>query len=118
MVITDIGLIQTAGYMAGTLQRPTHIAIGTGSATVTSGATALTTETERNTISEYSAIGDAVTYIADWSAAEISGTSLTEFGLFNSASGASMYQKEVIGSIIFDGARELQIQITNQFAQP
>lgn len=104
--------------MAGILSRPTHIAIGIGSATVTSGATALTNETDRNTISEYSAIGDAVTYVGDWSAAEISGTTLSEFGLFNSASGASMFQKEVIGSTIFDGARELQIQITNQFVQP
>lgn len=114
-MITSAGLIETAKYMIGQSTRPTHIAIGTGSATVTSGATALTNESDRNLISEYSVIGPEVTYISDWSAGEISGTTLYEFGLFNSASGASMYQKEVIGSIVFNGARELQIQISNTF---
>ena len=117
-MIIDAGLAETAKYMTGQSTRPTHIAIGTGSATLTSGATVLTTETDRNLISEYSAIGAEVTYISDWAAAEVSGTTLTEFGLFNSISGTGMYQKEVIGSIVFDGSRELQIQMSNSFVQP
>ena len=117
-MITDIGLNQTANNMVGQQTYPTHIAIGTGSETLNSGLTALTAETDRNLIGEYSAIGNEANYIADFSALEISGTVLTEFGLFNSTSGATMFQIEAISGVTFDGSRELQIQIANRYTQP
>jgi len=116
-MITTIGLKETAKNMVGQQTYPTHIAIGTGSATLSSGATSLVSEIDRNLIGEYSAIDNESNYIADFSAAEVSGTTLTEFGLFNSISGATMYQVEFISGITFDGARELQIQIANKYEQ-
>jgi len=116
MSITDTGLSQIALITGGGGTVPSHIAIGTGSATLDGTETSLNTETERNLLSSIdTAIGSEITYISDFSASEISGTALTEFGLFNSSSGASMFQNEVIGSEQFVGDRELQIQMTLRY---
>jgi len=118
MVLTDTGLNEISLVMGNGGTIPSHIAIGTGSSTVTSGDTALLSETDRNTISEYdTSITKEITYIADFGTGEMSGTTLTEFGLFNSASGAKLYQRVVIGSQIFDGTNELQIQMTHRYTQ-
>lgn len=115
-MLTTKALEQIALVMADGAVIPTHIAIGIGSSTLTSGATALTTETDRNQITEKDvSTPEEVTYVSNYSAAEISGTALTEFGLFDSGTGGNMFQREVIGSIQFAGDRELQIQMTNRY---
>lgn len=118
-MIVDNGLNEIAKLMTGSGIIPKFIAIGTGSATVTSGTFTLTTETDRNAISTYdvNSVGQ-VTFISDFSAGEISGTTLTEFGLFNASTGSGIYQKEVIGSQVFDGTNELQVQMQYRFERP
>ena len=115
-MITTYGLDEMSKLCAGSRAIPGWIAIGTGSATVTAADTVLTTESDRNALSTVdSSASKTVTYTADFSSVEISGTTLTEFGLFTLNSGGQLWHKEVIGSVEFDGTSELQIQITHQF---
>lgn len=117
MGLTTDGIQAIASAMGGSALIPSYIAIGTGSSTVVSGNTALDTETDRNALTSIDlTIAKDVTYIADYSATELSGTTVTEWGLFNAASAGSMFMREVIGSIAFDGDLELQVQSTMRFA--
>ena len=118
MGLVDTGIQTIAGVMGGSGVIPTHIAVGTGSDTITAGDTALLTETDRNSLSSVdTSVAKDVTYTADFSSTEISGTTLTEFGVFNAASAGSMFTREVIAAIAFNGDTELQIQQTLRFAK-
>jgi len=94
---------------------PTHIGIGTGSSTWTSGDTSLLAESDRNMINVYdTSVGSQITLVANFSPAELSGTILKEFGVFTT--GSEMLNREVlVGSVVFDGENELQIQQTIMF---
>ena len=122
MGLVDIGIQTIAGAMGGSGTIPSHIAIGTGSDTITAGDTTLLTEVTslRNALTELdTSVAKDVTYVADYGSVELSGTTLTEFGLFN-ASGidlGSMFTREVVAGIAFEGDRELQIQATLRFAK-
>jgi len=115
MLTTDC-LKSLAGLMGGSGAIPSYIAIGTGSSTCLSGNTALLTETDRNAITTIDlTVAKDVTYIADYSSTELSGTTMFEWGLFNAATAGSMFMREIIGSIAFTGDLELQIQSTIRF---
>ena len=117
MGLTTDCLKSIAGIMGGSGVIPSYIAIGTGSSTVVSGNTALDTETDRNALTSIDlTVAKDVTYIADYSATELSGTTMTEWGVFNASTAGSMFMREVIGSIAFAGDLELQIQSTMRFA--
>ena len=117
-MLIDDGIETIAGAMGGSGAIPTHLAIGTGSDTITAGDTTLLTETDRNTLTSLdTSVAKDVTYTADFGSVEISGTTLTEFGLFNDSSAGSMFNREVIPADTFEGDRELQIQNTFRFAR-
>jgi len=104
--------------MGGSANIPGYIGIGTGSSTVTSSDTALLTETDRNLItSRDTSVAKDVTYIVDFSATELSGTTITEFGLFNTVTAGSLITRDVIGSLAFAGDMEMQIQSTLRFSR-
>jgi len=117
-VLVDDGVATIAGVMGGSGIIPTHLAIGTGSDTITAGDTTLLTEGDRNELtSTDTSVAKDVTYTADFGSVEISGTTLTEFGLFNASTAGSMFNREVISADTFEGDRELQIQNTFRFAE-
>lgn len=94
------------------------IAVGTGSGTSSVTNVTLITENVRHMITgnpDYST-PYKVTFQGDFNAVEMSGLKFMEFGLF--ASGASnvgsVWQRETLGSITFDGTNELQIISTLQ----
>jgi len=117
-MITDDGIETIAAILGGSGAIPSYIAIGTGSSTVVSGNTALLNETDRNYITNRdTTVAKDVTYITDYSATELSGTTLTEWGLFNTATAGSLIVREVIGSVAFNGDMELQIQCTLRFSR-
>jgi len=116
MLTTDC-LKSLAGLMGGSGAIPSHIAIGIGSSTAVSGNTALLTESDRNSLTTIDlSVAKDVTYIADYSATELSGTTMFEWGLFNAATAGSMFMREIIGSIAFAGDLEMQIQSTLRFS--
>lgn len=69
-----------------TLNKPTHMAIGTGSP----GASALGTELDRNALATKTRSGAVITFTATWAAGDGTGT-LTEAGVFDAASTGNMW---------------------------
>lgn len=115
--ITINGLNVAAAAMGGSTAFPTHIAVGTSGLTFASGQNTLGSETDRNQIDTADfTIAEQVTQIANWSPTDISGTILREVGVFNSGAGGAMSSRNVlVGSLVFDGEQELQVQQTYKF---
>ena len=95
-----------------------HVGIGIGSATVLATDSTLVTEKNRTAITGSPDFSTSlkVNFQADFNSVQMSGLKLTEFGLFNVASGTgfagSGWQREGFGSVTFDGTNELQILST------
>lgn len=68
------------------LNKPTHMAVGTGSPS----GTALGTELDRNALTSKTRSTNVVTMVGTWSAGDGTGT-LTEAGIFDAASTGNMY---------------------------
>ena len=118
-MLVDDGIETIAAVIGSDINgRPTHAAIGIGSDTLTAGDTALLTETDRNAFTSVDlTVAKDTTFIADFSSTEISGTAMQEFGLFNAAAAGSMFNREIVATITFEGDRELQLQTTFRFAK-
>lgn len=71
---------------APSLNKPTHMAVGTG----TPSGTALGTELDRNALTTKTRSGAVVTMVADWAAGDGTGA-WTEAGIFDAASAGNMY---------------------------
>ena len=69
-----------------TLNKPTHMGLGTGSP----GATALGTEIDRNALATKTRSGAVITMTANWAAGDATGA-LTEAGVFDAASTGNMW---------------------------
>ncbi len=116
MVITNDGLDAISDVVGNSGTAPSYIAIGTGSATVTVNDTTLDTEVDRNGITNTDrTIAANTTWIGDFSSTEMSGLNFQEFGMFNNGAGGNMFNHEVTGSIVFEGDRELQVQVTFRY---
>ena len=118
MGIVDKGRSGLALLLSGSVtDRPYSIAVGSGSATFNtsigslqaerSGLRATFTTTDASTV-------NYVTYTSDFSSVAMSGTLLTEFGVFSSGAAFSgtIWNREGFPSITFDGTNELQVQVT------
>jgi len=118
MGITENGLRAIAAIIGGSgLNVPSHTAIGSGTTAESVNDTTLDKEFDRNPVSSVSlSIPKNVTWITDFDSVEISGLNFTEFGLFNSGTGGNLFHREVTGSILFEGDRELQVQSTFRFS--
>lgn len=89
------------------LNKPTHMAVGTG----TPSGTALGTENDRNALSSKTRSGAVVTMVGDWAAGDAT-AALTEAGVFDAASTGNMWLSTSF-SVINKGANDtLQISWT------
>lgn len=92
------------------------VAVGSGSGAALPTNTTLVAETHRNLLtgSPDFTTTRKVTFTADFNSVELSGLSLSEFGFFQSGAAAtgSVWWREGIGSVVFDGSNELQIEGT------
>ena len=117
MVFTNFGKAQFAIRLGSNISESINsIAIGTGSGTALASNTTLVTESDKNalTSTDYSAT-NKVSWTANWSSTELSGTSFKEFGPFSNstANTGSAWQREALtGSIVFTGNQEMQVDIT------
>jgi hypothetical protein len=71
---------------APSLNKPTHMAVGTG----TPSGTALGTELDRNALTSKTRSGAVVTMVGDWAAGDGTGA-ITEAGIFDAASTGNMW---------------------------
>lgn len=113
MGIVTNGLGVIAANMTGS-SFPYKIAIGGSELTFASGQSTLGSELDRNLITTNDLSSNEVTFISNFSAPEISGLIIREFGTFTS--GNTMLDRQLMnGSLVFDGEQELQVQETFGF---
>jgi len=114
MPITTTALNVISANLTGSAL-PKFTAIGTSGLVFTSGQTVLGSESDRNQIvSNNLAVAEEVTFTSNFSPAEMSGTVFREFATMTT--GSAMLNREVlVGSSVFDGEQELQIQQTFKF---
>lgn len=112
-LITTVGrnaIVERLDSSPGTGQ-PTHMAIGTGTNAAAAGDTALQTELDRNALTSNTSSANVLTMVGDWAAGDGTGT-ITEAGVFNAASGPSLYSRAVFGAITKAAGDTLQITWT------
>lgn len=93
------------------LNKPTHMAIGTGTPT----GTALQTELDRNALTSKTRSGAVVTMVGDWAAGDGTGA-ITEAGVFDAASTGNMWMSASFSVINKAAGDTLQITWTLTFA--
>lgn len=93
------------------LNKPTHMAVGTGSPS----GTALGTELDRNALTSKNRSGAVVTMIGDWAAGDGTGA-ITEAGIFDAASTGNMWTSNSFSVINKAAGDTLQITWTLTFA--
>ena len=115
MGITNVGKSGMSLLLSQSGTRPGTIAIGTGSGVVDASNVALINMTSRKVFTSTDvATPTETTFVADWNSLEMSGTQLTEFGVFISGTGTTVgrpWSREGFAAIEFDGTNELQIQV-------
>ena len=113
MVISEVGRSGVAWLIAGYGTAIGSFAIGTGSAAVSINNTGLTAESDRNAITGSANISTLkeILWQGDFNTVEMSGTALTEFGMFNTSSGGKLWQREGFGAVTFDGTNELRLEV-------
>lgn len=89
------------------LNKPTHMGIGTG----TPSGTALGTELDRNALTSKLRSGAVVTMIGDWAAGDGTGA-LTEAGVFDAASTGNMWMSTTFSVVNKAAGDTLQITWT------
>ena len=115
MGVTNAGKSGLALLLGPSGTRPGTIAIGDGSGAVAITNTDLINETDRTVFSSTDiATSTEITYVADFNSLDMSGTTLTEFGVFISGTAGvgECWSREGFAGIEFDGTNELQIQIS------
>lgn len=90
---------------APSLNKPTHMAVGTG----TGGTTALTTEVDRNALTTKTRSGAVVTMVGDWAAGDAT-AALTEAGVLTAASAGDLWLYTTF-AVVNKGANDA-LQIT------
>lgn len=116
MVVLNWGKRQTALLLAGSqLNYPSYFMIGSGTGNVSITQDSLVAATDRQEVTQITNPSSfKVRWQGDWNAAELSGLSLTEFGLAISGAGTtgSMWSRTYMPAITFDGTKELRIEET------
>jgi hypothetical protein len=92
------------------LNKPTHMAIGTGSP----AANALGTELDRNALTSKNRSGAVVTMVGDWAAGDGTGA-ITEAGVFDAGAAGNMWMSASFGVVTKAAADSLTITWTLTF---
>lgn len=114
MILND-GRLYTAYMVTGSYIGSQYLMIGSGTTPVTSSDTTLEHPRSRQLFTSRDITAGStvkIVFIGDWTAAQISGTILSEFGLTGSQTGVtgSMWSRSVFSPIIFDGTNELRLE--------
>jgi hypothetical protein len=112
-LVVDSGLNIIRDRIAGSSTAAvSHMAVGTGTTAVSASNTALATETHRNAITETIATNKVMTLKMYLSSNQANGggtSTLREIGLFNAASGVTMFARALLSSPI---AKSTSVTVT------
>lgn len=94
-MIVNAGLNLIRDVLSGTADKPSHIAVGTGTTAAASGDTALETEVDRIPLTAQKQGGTgALEYVTTLDSTEANGNSLSEVGVLNASSGGALLMRE------------------------
>ena len=113
MTMTNVGKSGTALLWTVSGTRPQYIAIGTGSQAVVDATIALATQNGSPRAFANTTFGgnQIITFDASWGAVELSGLSITEFGVLDALTNGSVWSAENFNGVAFDGTNELQVEV-------
>lgn len=113
MVFTAIGKSGLALAFIGSMDKPNHLCIGSGSGAVSVSRTNLIAQVGSSIFSSVDASTvNEVSFQADFGASSMSGINLREFGV--KAGSGTLFNIEGFDAVNFNGTQELQIQVTFQ----
>ena len=117
-VVTNNGVARIAAvWAADSSTTPTHIGIGTDNTAAATTDTALGAEVDRNAILTDFASGAVATFKAFFSKSEANGNTIAEVGMFDAASGGTMFCRSVLASsIVKDATKSINVTWTITFA--
>ena len=117
-VVTNNGVARIAAVWAqDSTTFPYHIGIGTDDTAAATTDTALGTEVDRNAIVTDFATGAVATFKAFFSKAEANGNTIAELGMFDAASGGTMFCRSVLATaIVKDATKSINVTWTITFA--
>ena len=111
--MTDSGKSGLALSITVSGVNPDVIAIGSGSGAVAVTNTDLVAQTDQVAFTSTDvSVTKEITFLADFTNIEMSGTFLREFGV--KVSGGNVWNREGFAAIEFDGSNELQIEVIFQ----
>ena len=90
------------------VNKPSHMAIGTGTNAAAAGDTALQTELDRNALTSKGVAANVATMVGDWAAGDGTGA-ITEAGILNAGSTGDLYSRAVFSVINKGSGDTLQI---------
>ncbi len=111
IVTTGVNAIVDQLLASPALNKPTHMAIGTGAGAVAAGNTALTTELDRNALTTKTRSNAVLTMIGDWAAGDGTGA-ITEAGVFDAASTGNLHSRVTFSVVNKAAGDTLQITWT------
>lgn len=107
VTVSGCGLI--AKLLEGTAAGPYWIAIGTGSTAATLGDTALEVEVLRVPIISIASSGPSFSIAAYIGSGLANGYTIREVGLFNAASGGTLFARAIISSVVKNATTTINI---------
>jgi hypothetical protein len=119
-MILNNGRLYTAYMMTGSYTGSQYFMVGSGGTAVDESDTTLDHPRSRQLFTSRGVTAGStvkIAFIGDWTAAQISGTILREFGLTGSQAGVtgSIWSRSVINPITFNGTNELRIEENWEF---
>lgn len=112
-LVTTVGKNGIADQLLAspTIDKPSHMAIGTGTNAAAAGDTALQTELDRNALTSKTRSTNVVTMVGDWAAGDGTGA-ITEAGILDAASTGNLYVRAVFSAINKGASDTLKITWT------
>lgn len=117
-IVVNSGINRLAALIAKDSSAfPSHIAIGTDATAATATDVSLGAEVDRNAIVSDSASGAVATFKAFFGKTEANGNTIAEVGMFDQASGGTMFCRSILSSTIAkDATKSITITWTLTFA--
>lgn len=117
-VVVNLGINRFAALIAQDSSAfPSHIAIGTDATAALPTDVSLGAEVDRNAIVQDFAAGAVATFRAFFDKTEANGNTIAEVGMFDQASGGTMFCRSILSSTIAkDATKSITITWTLTFA--
>lgn len=120
-IIVDAGFDFICASLGGVAQRPnplSHIAVGTGTAAQAAGQTALAAELKRLAAAYAHEAGTKEFAMTATFGANVATGAITEAGVFNAATGGTMFDRVTFGVINKEADDELTLRFRFVLSQP